>query len=162
MLHQNFGGVYRQSSSRTPTKRYLVPDIPQDKPQRTAGIGYFATGVFRSVRSYDGRAYQGDTINILEEVLDEIEVDGLRTVEVVIKYKNHEVTYSTTVATLRTHGQQVLAAGMQIALARHYWLVDGQAQPEPESIATQQPQPQPQAVQPALFDMPVERQRGEY
>lgn len=139
--------------TRTPKKRYFVPDIPQDKPQRTAGIGDFTTGIFCSIRSYDGRAYQGDTINVLEAILDEIEADGLRTVEVIIKYKNHEVTYRASVATLRTQGQRVLADGVQIALARHHWLVDGQAQPQPRQ--------QPEAIQAALFDMPVER-RGAY
>lgn len=138
------------------TKRYLVPNIPQDRPQRTTRISNFATGVFRSIRSYDG-----DTIHVLAAILNEIEANGLRTVEVVIRYKAYEVNYSASVATLRTHGQPVLTDGAQIALARHFWLVDGQAQPQPERMAMPKSK-QPEVVQPALFNMPIERNRGAY
>lgn len=149
MIHQKRGGVYRQPFART--IHYPVPGIPANEKQRTAGIGFPDTGVFRSIRSASGRQYSSDSIHIDPGILDRICADGLRIVEIVIQYKIHEVTYSTTVETLRTHGQRVTTpAGWQIALPRHLWLIDGKSQPKPQ---VQQPEieKQPEAAQLGLF-----------
>lgn len=126
MVYQNQRAVNAQNLHTQ--KYYAVPGIPKHERQRVAGVGFFDTGAFRSIRSSDGRHYVNDTINIDEAVLAQIEGDGLHTLEVVIKYKTHDVTYSTEIDTLRTYGERVLADGWQIALARRFWLVDGQAQ----------------------------------
>jgi hypothetical protein len=143
---------------RAPIKRYLVPGIPAHERQRVAGFGYFDTGIWRSERTGSGRYYDGDTINILESILDEVEADGLDTIQVVIVHKSRAVTYQTDIDTLRQHGQRVLADGWQIALPRCFWSVDGQPPAGP------QPEPkEPQAVQPTLFDLALgERRKAVY
>lgn len=69
------------------SKRYPVPGIPRNQPQRTAGIGHFDTGIFRSVRTGRGRRYDNDSLNIRKSILEEIERDGLSIVEIVICYR---------------------------------------------------------------------------
>jgi len=116
---------------RTP-KRYFVPGIPSGKRQRTAGIGHFDTHVFRSLRSSRGRRYDGDSLNILQSILDEIERDGLSLIEVVICYRrNHiNVIYGTSAETMRTCGQlEYLGGAWQYSLPREYWSING-AMPE--------------------------------
>lgn len=131
-----------------PSKRYPVPGIPRNQPQRTAGIGHFDTGIFRSVRTGRGRRYDNDSLNIRKSILEEIERDGLSIVEIVICYRrlHINVIYAATIETIRTQGaQEYLDGCWQYSLPREYWSING-AQPEAELT----PAP-PAAQQMSLF-----------
>lgn len=131
---------------RTHRKYY----VPNTHPQRCAGWGYFNQGLFRSIRTSGGRRYGEDEIALLECILDQIEADGLTKIEVVINYSRlkKSVCYSTTVETLRMHGQRVPGqSGWERSMARTRWSIDGDAptaQPEETPAA-------PAAAQMSLF-----------
>lgn len=158
-IHQDARRVkYDFSHSRQHLKRYPVPGIPANEKQRTAAIGYFDDMVVRSVRTSDGRRYDGDEIAVLISVLDEAENDGFDDLEIAINYRktNTVTTYATTIEYLRQHGRRALGvSGWELSMPRSMWSIDG-AQP------TGEPQAQPVAAQPTLFDMPAERRGGGY
>jgi hypothetical protein len=142
-------------------KRYLVPGIPDDKPQRTAAFGYFDTGILRSVRTSDGRRYEDDEIAFLIRILDEAEQDGFDDLEVVVSYRKTQtqVTYATTIDYLREHGRRVLGvSGWELSMPRYLWLADGQPQPQPQPKR----QPETEAQQAALFVFAEPRRIGGY
>ena len=144
MISRNDDGVNRQAYAHT--KRYLVPNPRQNERPLTAAIGYFDSGILRSVRTSDGRRYDGDAIAFLISVLDEAVADGLRTVEVVVTYRRSQsqTTYTTTIDNLRQHGQRLLGiSGWELAMPRDQWSINGHA-PVAELPA-----------QAALFDMPA-------
>lgn len=58
MISRNDDGVNRQAYAHT--KRYLVPNPRPNERPLTAAIGYFDSGILRSVRTSDGRRYDGD------------------------------------------------------------------------------------------------------
>ncbi len=127
-------------------KKYYVPNT---RPQRCAGWGYFNQCLFRSIRTSGGRRYGEDEIAVLEYILDQLEADGLTKIEVVINYSRLQksVCYSTTVETLRKHGQRVPGqSGWEFSMARTMWCIDGQA-PTNETEAT----PATDAEQMSLF-----------
>lgn len=146
MIILHHGALRVNSSQRT--KRYAVPNtLPNERPL-TAAIGYFDSGILRSVRTSDGRRYDGDAIAILISVLDAAVADGLHTVEVVVTYRRSQTqtTYTTTIDDLRQHGRRLMGvSGWELAMPRDLWSINGHA-----PVAHQ-------PVQVALFDMPAGR-----
>lgn len=133
------------------TRRYLVPGTEHEERPRTAAVGFFDAGVLRSVRSSDGRRYDGDEIALLVEIMEQAERDGLSALEVVIHYRKTQAerTYRTDFDTLRRYGRRVLGvSGWELALPLCHWSIDGQP---PAGEGATPNTPEAPATQPALF-----------
>lgn len=150
---------FRRAVNTERTKRYPVPNTPPGEKPRTAAIGYFASGILRSVRTSDGRRYDGDELAMLECVVDDGDADGLSVAEIVVNYRktNTVATYATTIEYLQQYGQRRMGvSGWELSMPRYLWSIDGNpptGQPQPP------PAPQP-ATQPALFDYAEPARRG--
>ena len=135
-------------------KRYVRAGVnhPDGRPKILLG-GDPVTGIGRNVRTSDGALYTGATLNIRCDILDEAQADGLHTIEIVITYRKtgNSKTFSAPIATIRDYAEKVYMDGCeQWALAKHFWLCDGQPQTQPKPT----PKPQSEAQQAMLFAEP--------
>ena len=106
---------------RTPLRTYH----PANAPKVTACVVYLDPElglVARSERSTLGIMRVSTSVNFDAGVFERLQADGVKWLEVFIR--DIQLTYRTSVETMKLHGRHQQRFGLQIALSLKYWEAD--------------------------------------